>query len=294
MTTQNLKRVAYVALETSQIDRMSAFYQDLVGLEVVERDGEGRVYLRCDAFHHAVVLVPGAGCGMDHYGLDLGDEGTLEALAGRLEDCGVEAREVEALRGHGAALEIQEPNGNRVRLAGGTETAASPTAVRATVPRKFGHMNNMTSGDLRAVRDFYVDVLDFRVSDWFADQLVWLRCNPDHHGVACGRSVRDGMQHFALEAKGLGDLLQQADHLARNGRRLLWGPGRHGPGNNLFIYFHDPDENIVELTAEVEQIWDDKNREEPWHPSERPEWANLWGPPPTPGFTANIRPAKDS
>jgi hypothetical protein len=28
--------------------------------------------------------------------------------------------------------------------------------------------------------------------------------------------------------------------------------GRHGPGNNLFLFFHDPDDNWIELSAEIE------------------------------------------
>jgi hypothetical protein len=32
------------------------------------------------------------------------------------------------------------------------------------------------------------------------------------------------------------------------------GPGRHGPGKNLFCYYHDEEHNVMEYTAEVEQV----------------------------------------
>ncbi len=38
------------------------------------------------------------------------------------------------------------------------------------------------------------------------------------------------------------------------GYPIQWGPGRHGPGNNLFNYFIDPFGVVIEYTAEVEQV----------------------------------------
>jgi hypothetical protein len=39
---------------------------------------------------------------------------------------------------------------------------------------------------------------------------------------------------------------------------VKWGPGRHGPGNNLFLFVHDPDGNWVELSAEIEVVAPDR------------------------------------
>ena len=49
-----------------------------------------------------------------------------------------------------------------------------------------------------------------------------------------------------------------ADHFARHGIKLAWGPGRHGPGNNLFVMIHDPDGNLIEISAELEVITGDR------------------------------------
>jgi hypothetical protein len=35
---------------------------------------------------------------------------------------------------------------------------------------------------------------------------------------------------------------------------LWWGPGRHGPGNNLFFMIEDPDGHKVEFSAELERV----------------------------------------
>jgi hypothetical protein len=39
---------------------------------------------------------------------------------------------------------------------------------------------------------------------------------------------------------------------------LKWGPGRHGPGNNLFFFIHDTDGNWVEISAELEVVKPDR------------------------------------
>jgi catechol 2,3-dioxygenase len=39
-----------------------------------------------------------------------------------------------------------------------------------------------------------------------------------------------------------------------HGHTIEWGPGRHGPGNNVFGYFIDPFGIVIEYTAEVTQV----------------------------------------
>tara|TARA_S200000501_G_C20423051_1_gene568842 strand:- start:399 stop:593 length:195 start_codon:yes stop_codon:yes gene_type:complete len=54
---------------------------------------------------------------------------------------------------------------------------------------------------------------------------------------------------------------------------LMWGPGRHGPGNNLFVFVEDPDGNWIEISAELEVIHDRPSKD--WPQEERT--LNLWG-----------------
>jgi hypothetical protein len=53
----------------------------------------------------------------------------------------------------------------------------------------------------------------------------------------------------------------------------MWGPGRHGPGNNLFAFIEDPDGNWIEVSAELEVVCDREIRD--WPQAERT--LNLWG-----------------
>ena len=80
------------------------------------------------------------------------------------------------------------------------------------------------------------------------------------------------------------------DHLGKNGFRLHWGPGRHGPGHNLFTYHKDPDGNTIELFTQLDIIHDEAKgywEPRPWHetyPQYPRTWevdiatVNIWGP----------------
>jgi catechol 2,3-dioxygenase len=66
---------------------------------------------------------------------------------------------------------------------------------------------------------------------------------------------------------------------------IQWGPGRHGPGNNLFNYFIDPFGVVIEYTAEVEQV------DERYQPRGPEDWkwppgrVDQWGISAPPGAT---------
>jgi catechol-2,3-dioxygenase len=82
------------------------------------------------------------------------------------------------------------------------------------------------------------------------------------------------LDHFCFEAGEWGLIRDWSDHLAESRIPLKWGPGRHGPGNNLFLFFHDHDGNWVEISAELEQVTPDRPVGT-WRHEERT--LNSWG-----------------
>ena len=104
------------------------------------------------------------------------------------------------------------------------------------------------------------------------------------------------MHHIAFELRDWAHVHDACDHLAKHGRELIWGPGRHGIGHNIFIYHRNPDDQIVELFTELDLMKDEALgyfEPRPWH-ADRPQrpkvWqpggpaSNMWGGPPPPGF----------
>ena len=283
MPVVNVKHVSHVALKTPNVERQTTFYTDMVGLGETQRDAAGRVYLRCNANHHAVVLIPSTESGIDHYALDVGSPTELESAAIALARAGI-PHETDRMGeiGQGPSLRLRDPDGFVVELIGGMAQVAPTYGPRAVQPRKLGHVTLLVDSCKRSA-EFYSEVLGFRISDWLDDAFLWMRCNPDHHGIAFANADRKVMHHFAFEVLDFSYLARQADHLMRNGHKLLYGPGRHGPGQNQFEYFRDPERNLVEFTCDVQQIWDDATYEPKVWSSKEP-WVNLWGPDPPADF----------
>jgi catechol 2,3-dioxygenase-like lactoylglutathione lyase family enzyme len=277
MAVVNVKQVSHVALKTQNAEQQTNFYTSLVGLGETERDSAGHIYLRCNANHHAVVLIPSSEKGLDHYALDVGDPAALEVAAAALSRAGIPYQmEGSGELGQGHSLRLHDPDGYVVELIGGMTQVAPNYGPRAVQPRKLGHVTLLVD-DCKRTAAFYSRVLGFRVSDWVDDIFLWMRCNPDHHGLAFAKTCAIKMHHFAFEVADFTYLARQAEHLMQNGYVLLYGPGRHGPGQNQFEYFRDPEGNLIEFMCDLQQIWDDATYiPRVWSSKER--WVNLWGP----------------
>ncbi len=283
MPIVNVKEVSHVALKTRNVERQATFYTNIVGLGETERDAAGRVYLRCNANHHALVLVPSSESGIDHFALNVGDPRALESAATALARAGISYEtQTPGELGQGPSLRLRDPDGYIVELIGGMEHVSPNYGPRAVQPRKLSHVTLLVD-DCKRSGEFYSEVLGFLPSDWVDDIFLWMRCNPDHHGLAFAKTGSIRMHHFALEVIDFSYLARQAEHLMQNGYTLLYGPGRHGPGQNQFEYFRDPEQNLIEFMCDIQQIWDDATYE-PRVWSSKELWVNLWGPDPPDGF----------
>ena len=74
---------------------------------------------------------------------------------------------------------------------------------------------------------------------------VFLRSDPEHHSFAAFRAPQSRADHHCYETNGWLDIRDWADRMASLRIPLWWGPGRHGPGNNLFFMIEDPDGHKV-------------------------------------------------
>ena len=81
------------------------------------------------------------------------------------------------------------------------------------------------------------------------------------------------MDHHSYEAGDWNYIKGWCDHFASNNIKLLWGPGRHGPGNNLFVFIEDVDGNWIEISAELETVHGRPVKN--WPQEEKT--LNLWG-----------------
>jgi len=194
------------------------------------------------------------------------------------------------IAGHGVAIEespsplfgntgfaVRDPDGQQlvfgVPLAGGDAHAA-----REGLPGRTQHIVFATT-QLEEIIRFYRDLIGYVASDEVVDEAgartaFFLRSDQEHHSYAAFRSDAQRYDHHAIEVSCWNDIRDWADHFAAMGVPLWWGPGRHGPGNNLFFMVRDPEGNRIELSAELEHMPLDMNLRT-WPHTEHT--LNLWG-----------------
>lgn len=133
-------------------------------------------------------------------------------------------------------------------------------------PRRLGHVV-LNVRDLAASVRFYTDIVGLEISDYIEDQMAFLRCGHDHHDLALAQIPADGslreatyapgrpgMEHFSYELGSLAEIEEAARYLQEQGVEIVRGIGKHGPGENLFLVFKDPDGNYCEFYAEMVQV----------------------------------------
>jgi catechol 2,3-dioxygenase len=126
---------------------------------------------------------------------------------------------------------------------------------------------------------FYSELLGFDVSDNVRDETgdlraCFLRTDELHHALALFKAPVSCFDHQSFEAPSWEHLKNWADHMSSEKIEIAWGVGRHGPGNDVFFMIRDLDQNLVEISAELEVCSASRPVGE-WKHEERT--LNLWG-----------------
>ena len=277
-----VSRLAHVALRTAQVGAMETYFTDVLGLWACRRDPDGVVHLTAGGAGAFIELIPGDEQALDHVAFEVSLDQDAAPLAEVLADNGLESIPWERDDPcSAAALGTRDPEGNLLQLiVPDGKFVASQEQGPGIRPIKIGHVATRVS-DVAAVASFYVDKLGFRWSDSIGEFFSFLRCNADHHAVNPLQAERPGhVHHIAFELTDFLHTQRAADRLAEKQIPLIWGPGRHGPGHNLFTYHLDPDGHIIELFAGIDRMSHEAQGyfdPRPWH-TDRPQRPRMWDP----------------
>jgi catechol 2,3-dioxygenase-like lactoylglutathione lyase family enzyme len=290
-----VKRISHATFETPDLEKQIDYHVNVLGLSLAEREN-GRAYLATTTGQQSVVLEKGEAARCTRLAFQVDPASNLGGLAKALSDQhGIRAeRRNGAVPGIGETLSFEDPKGTTVEIFAESRMLDKDRTPKGFLPLKLGHLAFKVT-DIQEIVRFYSEVLGFRVSDWRQDFFVFMRCGPDHHTVNFATAEKVKMHHVAFELKDQAEMLRACDFLGKNKFKLIWGPGRHVIGDNVFTYHRDPDGHIIELYTELARI----DSEElgyfvprPWR-NDRPYgptvWGpetlgNLWGPPAPPGF----------
>jgi catechol 2,3-dioxygenase-like lactoylglutathione lyase family enzyme len=130
---------------------------------------------------------------------------------------------------------------------------------------KLGHVV-LNVRDVERSARFYTEVLGFQISDVYPEEMVpggmvFLRCNPDHHGIALvgsmtGEAPNVELNHIAFEVATLDEVIRARDYLCRYGVKIDFA-GRRRAGCQLAVEFRDPDNHRLEIYWGIHQICSD-------------------------------------
>jgi catechol-2,3-dioxygenase len=275
-----VKKIAHATYEMPDVDRQLEYYTDIVGLTLTGKDKEA-VYLASTVDHHSVVLCKGDKARCVRIGLQIAPDDDLDAFEKQVQGHNVKtARKTDPEPSISDAVTFEDPKGTVMEVFKRDAFAGQRYPSKGVVPHKLGHVAFFTK-DVKHVTKFYCDVLGFRESDWMGDFFSFLRCGPDHHTINLMQTEEDRHFHTAFELRDWAHLQTACDHLSLNGYKLLWGPGRHGIGHNLFAYHRAPNGLITEFFAELDQMNEELGYFEPrpWH-RDHPQKPKVWKPDP--------------
>ena len=287
MSKARVSRLRGIALAAPKATEAVEFYVKCWGLQEVARE-PGAVYLRASGSeHHVLSLHDRDAKGIAYLHFATQDPDSLKALHDHAKEAG--ARIVTPLGdldtpGGGTGFELVDPENRRLRIACGIELY--PDAEDAPdKPRKITHVV-LNSAQLEKSLKFYEDVLGFRVSDWSENQMVFIRCNADHHSISLSRADFASLNHIAFEMPSIDAQMRGIGRMKAADCPVRWGVGRHGPGNNVFAYFVDPNGFVIEYTTEVQVV--DEATHEPRVWKRVPHLMDRWGTagPPSPEIRA--------
>jgi catechol-2,3-dioxygenase len=240
--------------EVPDLDRALAFYTNVWGLEQVDRVN-GSAWLRgTGADHHLLALHQGSMSAIRSMTFRVADAIDPDELAGRLAQGGCTPVDTAEDPAGGRIFAARDAQGRTLRFVQG-DTLVTPLALDPDRPERLAHVN-LNSDDVARDTALFTDALGFALTDR-SKMMAFVRTNSDHHSVVIAEARVNTLNHVAFQLPTWEGVMRASGRMVDHGLPIGWGPGRHGPGDNVFAYFVDPFGFVIEYTAEVLQVDDD-------------------------------------
>lgn len=291
MVERVISQLAHVELLTPKLEDSARFFTDVMGLEESGRD-EQSIYLRCwgDFFFHSVQLTEAPQPGLGHIGWRTEGPAQLEKAVAALESTGAGEGWSEGQKGHGPAFRYRGPGGHLQELFWEVERYAAPAdkrsafparpqkhVTRGVAPRQLDHVTVVTR-DPYGDSEWYRDHLGYRLTEYTGlddqpDLIVFsmVTTNEKSHDlglVVDFSGVPGRIHHLAFWVDAVEDVLRAADVLMESGVDLEFGPGKHGMGEQTYLYFREPGGLRLEVNSGGYRIYQPDWEPVKWLPSQ--------------------------
>ncbi|HEY2530859.1 MAG TPA: VOC family protein [Xanthobacteraceae bacterium] len=247
--------VRSIELGVRDLHQSAEFYTKNWALEEVAVDGDG-VHLRATGSeHHVLTIRQRPKPALLGVNFATTDRTSVDQLCAKAKNYGVkvlgDTASLPASAGGGYGFQFRTPDGLPMSIS--SDTVQHPNVViDRSRPTKISHVV-LNSAQTDDQMPFFIDVLGFKRSDT-TGMMEFLRCCADHHSIAIFRNSGPSLNHVAYELPNIDGLMRGTGRLKQSGFDIEWGIGRHGPGNNVFSYFIEPDGFVAEYTTELDQI----------------------------------------
>ena len=263
--------------------------------ELVVISDTGALYLRGleEASHHSLVIRKSSDAPVcQAIGFRVLTDAELDKAKDWLDRRGVASKWVEAPY-QGRTLRFTDASGTPIELCAKMDIVPrlmqSFDKFHGGSPQHLDHVQ-VAASDIQRVFDFYAP-LGFRLTEYTArdgtDELwgIWLARKGNPHDIVFSNGRGPRLHHFAYTVPEVRDLIHACDVAASMGyaSRMERGPGRHGIGNALFVYFRDPDRHRIELFNTHYQAIDPDVPPIRWDLTNTSR-SQLWGLPATRGW----------
>ena len=285
------KKLGYIVLSVTDLEKSADFYENMVGLQFVERDNE-TVYLRSSYDHHNMILEQGSEPGLKRVAFELEKASQFQDVFNYLTEKGLNPIELSVKEtqklAQGRTLRFKDPYV-------GVTYEFYVEMMQLGLPYKSTHGLDIEcllhvvyeSPHLEEITDFFVNTLNFKISDFSGREtnFVWLRAfpNPWHHTFAVTKGPENKLNHLAYKVGTVDDVGIQVNRLKDQNVPILFGPGRHHPSGSIFLYFADPDGMAIEYSQGMEAFPEEGARE-PRRLEPSKETIDEWGGTPQPEF----------
>ena len=229
---------------------LATFYQTQFSLESIDKT-EDRYVLLGGA--RSVIISKGLPASLACAGFALRNSDDVLVLRKKIAAEGLSPLDADNPLYQPGAFEVFDPQGRRVSF-------GVPRHLRSTdpAPARLQHTVFQTT-QLEQVVKFYTEKIGFTISDEVVDDdgrimVVFMRSDDEHHSMAFFRGSKNEWDHHCYETNEWNDIRDWGDKFAKQRIPIFFGPGRHGPGNNLFFMVTDPDGNRLEFSAELQLV----------------------------------------
>jgi len=281
-----VSQLAYVGIGVSDVTRWKAFASDILGLQVVEGEEDGTVFLRMDEYHHRLALHATGEDDVLYIGLQVATAGAFAEGKAALRAAGValtqgspaeiaNRRVIDLVKFESGELPFELSIGSHMRW-DPPFRPARPMAGFKTGELGFGHVVLRSETPKETVR-LLTEALGFRISDYIGT-MTFLHCNPRHHSIAIQPSNPDlprsrdkKMWHFMLETQTLDDVGTALDLAGKAGAPLATTLGRHTNDQMVSFYVVTPS------GFEVEYGWGGRLIDDTTWQVQRHDRGGLWG-----------------